>query len=80
MQRAQVIRWSHWLLSHAAALTRDLQRLQELQKRGNILTLGRLVIEGNKQTVDVKIVWLIYLQWCYSRKPIWNRQRTACQG
>jgi argininosuccinate lyase len=56
LQRAQVIRWSHWLLSHAAALTRDLQRLQELQKRGNILTLGSGAIAGNPFGIDRELL------------------------
>uniref|UniRef100_A0A672ZUT8 Argininosuccinate lyase n=1 Tax=Sphaeramia orbicularis TaxID=375764 RepID=A0A672ZUT8_9TELE len=41
MQRAQPIRWSHWILSHAAALSRDVERLQEIKKRVNVLPLGR---------------------------------------
>ncbi|KAJ4928698.1 hypothetical protein JOQ06_004324 [Pogonophryne albipinna] len=32
MQRAQPIRWSHWILSHAVALSRDVDRLQEIKK------------------------------------------------
>uniref|UniRef100_A0A8C9DMC5 Argininosuccinate lyase n=1 Tax=Prolemur simus TaxID=1328070 RepID=A0A8C9DMC5_PROSS len=40
LQRAQPIRWSHWLLSHAVALTRDSERLLEVQKRVNVLPLG----------------------------------------
>uniref|UniRef100_A0A6Q2XRI8 Argininosuccinate lyase n=1 Tax=Esox lucius TaxID=8010 RepID=A0A6Q2XRI8_ESOLU len=41
MQRAQPIRWSHWLLSHAVALSRDLERLHEIRRRVNVLPLGR---------------------------------------
>ncbi|KAM4820640.1 LOW QUALITY PROTEIN: argininosuccinate lyase [Thomomys bottae] len=41
LQRAQPIRWSHWILSHAVALTRDSERLLEVQKRINVLPLGR---------------------------------------
>ncbi|NIG60077.1 argininosuccinate lyase-like isoform X2 [Pontoporia blainvillei] len=40
LQRAQPIRWSHWILSHAVALTRDSERLLEVQKRINVLPLG----------------------------------------
>uniref|UniRef100_A0A6Q2YWE3 Argininosuccinate lyase n=1 Tax=Esox lucius TaxID=8010 RepID=A0A6Q2YWE3_ESOLU len=40
MQRAQPIRWSHWLLSHAVALSRDLERLHEIRRRVNVLPLG----------------------------------------
>ncbi|MGH0157854.1 UNVERIFIED_CONTAM: hypothetical protein FKN15_062464 [Acipenser sinensis] len=41
MQRAQPIRWSHWILSHAAALCRDAEKLEEMSRRVNILPLGR---------------------------------------
>uniref|UniRef100_A0AAX7TKK0 Argininosuccinate lyase n=1 Tax=Astatotilapia calliptera TaxID=8154 RepID=A0AAX7TKK0_ASTCA len=44
MQRAQPIRWSHWILSHAVALSRDVERLQELKKRVNVLPLGRYTL------------------------------------
>ncbi|KAM6155297.1 argininosuccinate lyase [Rhynchocyon petersi] len=40
LQRAQPIRWSHWILSHAVALTRDSERLLEVRKRINVLPLG----------------------------------------
>uniref|UniRef100_A0A8D3BKN5 argininosuccinate lyase n=1 Tax=Scophthalmus maximus TaxID=52904 RepID=A0A8D3BKN5_SCOMX len=40
MQRAQPIRWSHWILSHAVALSRDVDRLREIRRRVNVLPLG----------------------------------------
>lgn len=40
LQRAQPIRWSHWLLSHAWALRRDFDRLLETETRVNVLPLG----------------------------------------
>lgn len=40
MQRAQPIRWSHWILSHTWALTRDAQRFADLRKRFNKCPLG----------------------------------------
>lgn len=52
LQRAQPIRWSHWILSHAVALTRDLERLKEVQKRINVLPLGSGAIAGNPLGVD----------------------------
>uniref|UniRef100_A0A8C2ZQX0 Argininosuccinate lyase n=1 Tax=Cyclopterus lumpus TaxID=8103 RepID=A0A8C2ZQX0_CYCLU len=45
MQRAQPIRWSHWILSHAVALSRDVDRLLEIKKRVNVLPLGRYALE-----------------------------------
>ncbi|XP_003729478.2 argininosuccinate lyase isoform X1 [Strongylocentrotus purpuratus] len=52
MQRAQPIRWSHWLLSHATALQRDAQRLKELQARVNVMPLGGGALAGNPFNVD----------------------------
>ena len=52
LQRAQPIRWSHWILSHAVALTRDSERLLEVQKRINVLPLGSGAIAGNPLGVD----------------------------
>uniref|UniRef100_A0A673M1H6 Argininosuccinate lyase n=1 Tax=Sinocyclocheilus rhinocerous TaxID=307959 RepID=A0A673M1H6_9TELE len=44
MQRAQPIRWSHWILSHAVALSRDVERLEDIRKHVNVMPLGRLVL------------------------------------
>ncbi|XP_038670033.1 argininosuccinate lyase [Scyliorhinus canicula] len=52
MQRAQPIRWSHWILSHAVALTRDAERLDEIKKRANVLPLGSGAIAGNPFKID----------------------------
>ncbi|XP_062519532.1 argininosuccinate lyase-like [Corticium candelabrum] len=56
LQRAQVVRWSHWLLSHASSLSRDLQRLQQLQKRVNVLPLGSGAIAGNPFGIDRELL------------------------
>lgn len=52
MQRAQPVRWSHWILSHAVALTRDVERLLEIKKRVNVLPLGSGAIAGNPFDID----------------------------
>ncbi|XP_059829180.1 argininosuccinate lyase [Hypanus sabinus] len=52
MQRAQPIRWSHWLLSHAIALSRDAERLDEVRRRTNVLPLGSGAIAGNPFQID----------------------------
>ncbi|XP_072164510.1 argininosuccinate lyase-like [Diadema setosum] len=52
MQRAQPIRWSHWLLSHAWALQRDVQRLRELKARVNVMPLGGGALAGNPFNID----------------------------
>uniref|UniRef100_A0A2K5RFF5 Argininosuccinate lyase n=1 Tax=Cebus imitator TaxID=2715852 RepID=A0A2K5RFF5_CEBIM len=46
LQRAQPIHWSHWILSHAVALTRDSERLLEVRKRIDVLPLGRWGLVG----------------------------------
>ncbi|XP_038614918.1 argininosuccinate lyase [Tachyglossus aculeatus] len=56
LQRAQPIRWSHWILSHAVALTRDSERLMELRKRVNVLPLGSGAIAGNPLGVDRELL------------------------
>ncbi|CAJ0944697.1 unnamed protein product [Ranitomeya imitator] len=56
MQRAQPIRWSHWILSHAVALCRDAERLGEIQKRINVLPLGSGAIAGNPLGIDRELL------------------------
>jgi len=52
MQRAQPIRWSHWLMSHAWFLKNDVDRLVQLSYRVNQLPLGSGAIAGNPFGVD----------------------------
>ncbi|XP_064208911.1 argininosuccinate lyase [Anguilla rostrata] len=52
MQRAQPIRWSHWILSHAVPLTRDTEKLEEIRRRVNVLPLGSGAIAGNPFGID----------------------------
>ncbi|XP_051904054.1 argininosuccinate lyase isoform X2 [Hippocampus zosterae] len=56
MQRAQPIRWSHWILSHAVALRRDVERLQEIGKRVNVLPLGSGAIAGTPFAIDRELL------------------------
>ncbi|KAG7515286.1 argininosuccinate lyase [Solea senegalensis] len=56
MQRAQPIRWSHWILSHAVALSRDVDRLQEIKKRVNVLPLGSGAIAGTPFNIDRELL------------------------
>ncbi|XP_061658534.1 argininosuccinate lyase isoform X3 [Syngnathoides biaculeatus] len=56
MQRAQPIRWSHWILSHAVALQRDVERLQEIRKRVNILPLGSGAVAGTPFAIDRELL------------------------
>lgn len=52
LQRAQPIRWSHWLLSYAWALKRDYDRLEEVSKRVDVNPLGSGAIAGNPFNID----------------------------
>ncbi|XP_061461073.1 argininosuccinate lyase [Rhineura floridana] len=56
LQRAQPIRWSHLLLSHAVALTRDSERLIEIKKRINVLPLGSGALAGNPFGLDRELI------------------------
>ena len=47
LQRAQPIRWSHWMLSYGVAFAGDLQRLREVIKRVNRSPLGCGALAGN---------------------------------
>ncbi|KAF5306193.1 hypothetical protein FQR65_LT07470 [Abscondita terminalis] len=52
LQRAQPVRWSHWLLSHAWSLKEDVDRLQDLLKRINVMPLGSGALAGNPFNID----------------------------
>ncbi|KAM4620755.1 argininosuccinate lyase isoform 2-T2 [Polymixia lowei] len=56
MQRAQPIRWSHWILSHAVALSRDVDHLQEIKRRVNVLPLGSGAIAGTPFVIDRELL------------------------
>ena len=45
LQRAQPIRWSHWLLCYAWQWKRDVDRLGDVYKRVNMLPLGEFLAE-----------------------------------
>ena len=65
LQRAQPIRWSHWLLSHACRLERDMQRLKvrgrapgtERRGRAQGPSGGRAGEEGGQGDTGVWGVW-----------------------
>ncbi|EDQ86075.1 uncharacterized protein MONBRDRAFT_11183 [Monosiga brevicollis MX1] len=50
--RAQPIRWSHWVLSHAWAMQRDIERLTDLRKRVNVMPLGSGALAGHPFGID----------------------------
>lgn len=52
LQPAQPIRFSHWLMSHLAAVVRDAQRLKDIIPRANMCPLGSGALAGNAFGVD----------------------------
>lgn len=52
LQRAQPIRWAHWLSMHATFLCSDLQRLDQLIARVNISPLGSGALAGHPYGID----------------------------
>ena len=52
MQPAQVVRFSHWLMSFMVPLTRDMERLKELTRRVNVCPLGSGALAGHPFGLD----------------------------
>ncbi|KAJ1913943.1 argininosuccinate lyase [Tieghemiomyces parasiticus] len=56
LQRAQPIRWSHFLLSYAWVWQQDTERLEQLIERFNLLPLGSGALAGNPFCVDRELL------------------------
>ena len=52
LQRAQPIRWSHWIMSYGVVFADDLARLRECRKRVNRSPLGAGALVGNPFGID----------------------------
>lgn len=52
LQRAQPIRWAHWLSSYATYFTQDYQRLQQILERVNACPLGAGALAGHPYGID----------------------------
>ncbi|CCF55533.1 hypothetical protein KAFR_0A00950 [Kazachstania africana CBS 2517] len=52
LQRAQPIRWSHWLSFYATYFTEDYKRLQEILARLNVSPLGAGALAGHPYGID----------------------------
>ncbi|CAM9536596.1 unnamed protein product [Chrysoparadoxa australica] len=52
LQPAQPVRFSHWLMSHVAALKRDCERLQDMIPRINTCPLGSGALAGHAFGID----------------------------
>lgn len=56
LQRAQPIRWAHWLSSHATFLANDLQRLDQVIERVNVSPLGCGALAGHPFGIDRQFI------------------------
>ncbi|EGP83052.1 unnamed protein product [Zymoseptoria tritici ST99CH_1A5] len=52
LQRAQPIRWSHWMLLYGSFFASDLERLREVKARVNRSPLGCGALAGNPFNID----------------------------
>lgn len=52
LQRAQPVRFSHWLLSYGSFLQSDCDRLKQLLDRVDVMPLGSGAIAGNPFDID----------------------------
>lgn len=52
LQRAQPIRWSHWMSNYATYFTEDYSRLQQVISRTNQLPLGAGALAGHPYGID----------------------------
>jgi argininosuccinate lyase len=52
LQRAQPVRWAHWMLAYGSQFTSDLERLREVRKRVNRSPLGFGALAGNPFGID----------------------------
>lgn len=52
LQRAQPIRWSHWIMSYGMKFAEDLERLREVIRRVNKCPLGFGALAGNPFGID----------------------------
>jgi argininosuccinate lyase len=52
LQRAQPVRWAHWLLAYGSQFSSDLERLREVRKRVNRSPLGFGALAGNPFGID----------------------------
>ena len=52
LQRAQPVRWSHWILSYGTVFSSDLDRLRQVIRRVNCSPLGSGAIVGNPFGID----------------------------
>ena len=52
LQRAQPVLWAHWCLAYFEMLSRDLERLDEVWRRVNVMPLGSAALAGTSYEID----------------------------
>jgi argininosuccinate lyase len=52
LQRAQPVRWSHWMLCYASQWRRDVERLENILTRVNVMPLGVGALSGHPFNID----------------------------
>lgn len=56
LQRAQPIRWSHWLMSYACYFATDLEKLEQVGARVNLSPLGCGALAGNPFGINRRLL------------------------
>ena len=56
LQRAQPIIWAHWCLAYFEMLNRDVERLDNVAKRVNVMPLGSAALAGTSFNIDREAV------------------------
>jgi len=56
LQRAQPIRWSHWMLCYAWQWKRDVERLENIYARVNMMPLGVGALSGHPFGIDRQLL------------------------
>lgn len=56
LQPAQVVRYSHWLMSYIVPLLRDMERLKQLSVRINVCPLGSGALAGHPFGIDRQLL------------------------
>lgn len=56
LRRTQPILWAHWCLAYFEMLARDRERLDEVWRRVNVLTLGSAALAGTSLEIDRELL------------------------
>ncbi len=56
LQRAQPVLWAHWCLAYFEMISRDLERLEQVRRRVNIMPLGSAALAGTSFEINREAV------------------------